>query len=48
MFKKMKIKIIILFLIIASTSVIAYRIYKKSKERVVYKVGNFEIIKVED
>ena len=40
-------KIIFSTIIIAIGVTILY-IYKKSKEKVVYKVGNFEIIKIED
>ena len=29
-------------------SAVAYYFYKKSKEKVVVQVGNFEIVKVED
>ena len=41
-------KIIFIFGGVALLGIVAYYLYKRSKEKVVYQVGNFEIIKTEE
>jgi LPXTG-motif cell wall-anchored protein len=41
-------KIIFIFGGVALLGTVAYYLYKRSKEKVVYQVGNFEIIKTEE
>jgi LPXTG-motif cell wall-anchored protein len=40
--------IFIMFGGVALLGTVAYYLYKRSKEKVVYQVGNFEIIKTEE
>ena len=41
-------KALIFGIALLGASAVAYYFYKKSKEKVVYQVGGFEIVKVED